>query len=80
MMKDFYTPENLIELGLNERQIKAVMYVKERGKITNKEYQEINNVSNKTAYLELGDMVNIGLLAIEGKGRKVNYTLKVMEK
>jgi len=31
-------------MGLNERQIRAVMYVKERGKITNKEYQEICGV------------------------------------
>jgi len=28
-------------MGLNERQIKAVMYVKETGRITNKEYQKI---------------------------------------
>jgi|GEM_PF-5445089 len=27
--------------GLNERQKKAVLYVKERGKITNKEYREM---------------------------------------
>jgi len=32
----------LRKLGLNERQIKAVVYVKQKGKITNKEYQQIN--------------------------------------
>ncbi len=38
--KDIYTEEYLRNLGLNERQIKAVMYVKEKGKITNKEYRK----------------------------------------
>nr|WP_232841436.1 hypothetical protein [Caldicellulosiruptor acetigenus] len=45
--KDIYTEEYLAKLGLNERQIKAVMYVNEKWKITNKEYQEINKVSKK---------------------------------
>ena len=34
--KDKWNEENLKKLGLNERQIKAVMYVKENEKITNK--------------------------------------------
>jgi|GEM_PF-2079353 len=37
-----YTEENLRKMGLNERQIKAVMYVNEKERITNKEHQEIN--------------------------------------
>jgi len=78
--KDIYTEENLRKMELNERQIKAVMYVKERGKITNKEYQELNAVSNKTAYLELSDIVKKGMLVIEGSGRKINYILKVMKR
>lgn len=32
--------QNLRKMGLNERQIKAVKYVKEKGKITNSEYQK----------------------------------------
>ncbi|HHV80504.1 TPA: hypothetical protein GXX44_02310 [bacterium] len=32
--------ENLRKMGLNERQVKAVMYVKEKGRITDKEYSE----------------------------------------
>jgi len=49
MRKDYYTEERLEEMGLNDRQIKAVMYVKEKGKITNKEYQELNGVIKKTS-------------------------------
>ena len=54
--KDIYTEENLRKMGLNERQIKAVMYVKEKGKITNKEYQELNKISKATATRELKEI------------------------
>jgi ATP-dependent DNA helicase RecG len=79
--KDFYTEENLRKMGLNERQIKAVMFVKEKGKITNKIYQEINGVSNKTAYLDLSELIEKGILISKGSGKMTTYILKkVMEK
>ena len=78
--KDIYTEESLREIGLNERQIKAVMYVKEKGKITNREYQQLNTVSNKTAYLELSNITKKGIFAVEGRGKTVIYILKVMKK
>jgi len=78
--KDIYTEEYLRKLGLNERQIKAVMYVRERGKITNKEYQDINNVSNKTAYLELSNTVEMAIFKVEGKGKSTIYVLKVTKR
>jgi len=67
MMKDFYTVEYLRDLGLNERQIKAVMYVKERGIITNREYQEINNCFRNTATNDLRDLVKRNILKESGK-------------
>ena len=33
------------------------MYVKEKGKITNKEYQEISKISERTATRDLFDLV-----------------------
>lgn len=78
--RDRWNDENLRKLGLNERQIKAVMYVKEKGRITNKEYQEIAGVSNKTAYLELSDAVEKGVFVLEGSGRRIGYALKVMKR
>jgi len=78
--KDIYTEEYLRKFGLNERQIIAVMYVKERGRITNKEYQDINNVSNKTAYLELSNTVGMAIFKVEGKGKSTTYTLKVTKR
>ena len=55
--KDTYNEQSLRELGLNDRQVKAVLYVKEKGKITNKEYQEINEIGNRTATYELKELV-----------------------
>jgi len=78
--KDIYTEEYLRKLGLNERQIKAVMYVKKSGRITNKEYRNINNVSNKTAYLELSNIVERAIFKVEGKGKSTIYTLKVTKR
>ncbi|MFV0555290.1 MAG: hypothetical protein ACK5LR_11400 [Mangrovibacterium sp.] len=57
LFKDNLTEEQLVKLELNARQIKAVLYVKERGKITNKEYQEINGISRRTATDELTELV-----------------------
>ncbi len=39
--KDIYTEEYLRKKELNERQVKAVMYVKKKGRITNKEYLKL---------------------------------------
>jgi len=69
--KDVYDEEYLRSLKLNERQIKAVMYVKEKGQITNKEYQEVCATSNRTASRDLVHLVSAGLLeqiGITGKG------------
>ncbi len=69
--KDIYTEEYLRKFGLNERQIKAVMYVKEKGRITNKEYQELVNTTKKTATRDMIDLVEKEVLdqvGITGKG------------
>ena len=66
-LKDVYTEEYLQKLGLNERQIKAVMYVKEKGKITNREYQELNLCSRNTASNDLKDLTQKGILKESGK-------------
>jgi ATP-dependent DNA helicase RecG len=57
LFKDNLAEEQLVKLGLNPRQVKAVLYVKEKGKITNSEYQTINNVSKRTATNDLSDLV-----------------------
>ncbi|OGD13716.1 hypothetical protein A2V47_00445 [Candidatus Atribacteria bacterium RBG_19FT_COMBO_35_14] len=76
MRKDYYTEERLKEMGLNNRQIKAVIYVKEKGKITNKEYQEINNCSRNTASNDLRRLVESDILKESGvKGAGSYYNI-----
>ena len=65
-----YTGENLKKMGLSERQIKAVMYVKEKGRITNKEYQEINKCFRNTV---TNDLIDKGVLKASGKKGKGAY-------
>jgi len=74
--KDIYTEENLKKMGINERQIKAVIYVKEKGRITNKEYQKLNEVSRQTASRELLHLTDSKLLIRYGEtGRGAYYAL-----
>jgi ATP-dependent DNA helicase RecG len=76
LFKDNLTEDQLSKLGLNERQIKAVLYLKEKGSITNREYQEINQISNRTATYDLKDLVeNFSLLKMSGAGVGTFYEL-----
>jgi len=77
--KDVYDEEYLRDLKLNERQIKAVMYVKGRGtgKITNKEYQEVCNTSERTSSRDLADLAASGLFEqIGATGKGTVYVLR----
>ena len=75
--KDIYTEQNLIKMGLNERQIKAVIYIKVKGKITNKEYQELVDTSKKTASRDMIDLVAKEILdQIGTTGRGTYYILR----
>jgi len=68
--------EELVKLDLNERQIKAIDYVVKEGFINNKEYQDINNVSRKTATTGLTNLVKKGVFSRLGKGkRNMRYIL-----
>jgi ATP-dependent DNA helicase RecG len=76
LFKDNISLEKLGTLGLNDRQVKAVMILKEKGKITNKEYQEINETTERTASRDLSDLVEKGIIKSSGiKGAGAFYTL-----
>ena len=45
IFKDRFTKDQLKKAGFNERQMKAVEYVKKNGKITNSYYQKLCEVS-----------------------------------
>ena len=61
--------------GLIERQVEAVLYVGEHGRITTGEYRTLVGVADVTAYRDLKDLSDRGLLIRQGKGRGTYYTL-----
>lgn len=66
-----YSEEQLKSLGLNKRQIKTILYLKENKRITNSEYQSIFSVSRNTASRDLSELVDKGLIKssdIKGAG------------
>ncbi len=74
--KDIYNKEDLSKLGLNDRQIKALLYVKEKGRITNAEYQKLNDCSRNTASAELKNIEKSHILLInKGSGAGSFYEL-----
>ena len=76
LFKNNLTTQQLIKLGLNDRQLKAVSFVKEKGKISNKEYQEINATTERTASRDLSDLVQKQIIKSSGvKGAGAFYTL-----
>jgi len=74
--KDIYNEQYLRKIGLNERQIKAILYVKESGRITNREYQKIAETTDRTALRDLNRLCDLGILQrIGSMGRKTEYIL-----
>ena len=75
--KDFYTDERLLALGLSDRQVQAVRYVKEQGVITNKAYRELTGAIDRTALRDLNDLCIRGIFSKQDKkGRATEYILE----
>ena len=73
--RSIITEELMDKSGLNERQKKAIYYMKEHEKITSKEYRELFNVVKDTANRDLNDLLNKELIKRKGSGPKICYTL-----
>ncbi|NQE05551.1 hypothetical protein C5S32_06740 [ANME-1 cluster archaeon GoMg1] len=67
--------EGKIFIKLNERQKKAIEFVKEKGRITNREYQKLNNTTRETAKLDLGKMSRLEIFERMGSRRGTFYIL-----
>lgn len=76
-LKNNINEEYLRRLSLNHRQIRAVLYMKQGGGITNMQYQELNQTSKRTATYDLQTLVKKGiLLKIGVTGKGTQYTLQ----
>ena len=57
LFKSKLTDEQLVKLGLNDRQLKAVQFVKEKARISNSDFQTLNAISKATASRDLAELV-----------------------
>jgi ATP-dependent DNA helicase RecG len=74
LFKDKFSTEQLKSLGLTERQIAAVEFVKKNKKITNKEFQLLSEISDATASRDLKTLTKLGIFKISGsKGSGTFY-------
>lgn len=74
--KDIYNNDFLSLLELNERQIDALLFFKEKGEIVNAEYAKRYEVSDKTARRDLVELVKIELLYRKGEGKGSRYIFR----
>jgi ATP-dependent DNA helicase RecG len=75
--KDIYNKEDLGNLGLNERQIDALLFFREKSEITSAEYVSKYNISERTARYDLTDLVEKDLLLKEGDKKSTKYIFAV---
>ncbi|MDE2231529.1 MAG: DUF4062 domain-containing protein [Candidatus Omnitrophica bacterium] len=74
--RDIFTEDVLQRMDLNERQVRAIKFIKEHGKITNKEYSQLSKVVDRTALRDLKDLCEKSLLKKVGTtGRDTRYVL-----
>ena len=66
----YFTEAFLSRLGLNERQLKAVKYVKGKGRITNKEYKDLTETSKPTATRDLTELRQKKVFVLKGQGKR----------
>ncbi len=73
--KDKLTEKYLKDLGLNERQINAIGYIKKNGKITNNEYRELTNMTDRTIRRDLIELIEHEIIKKHGATKGAYYTL-----
>jgi ATP-dependent DNA helicase RecG len=71
------TPVMQWETNMNERQMRAMTFIKENGRITSRDYQALcPHVSPETLRLDLVDLIDKGLLLKIGDKKGTYYILK----
>jgi ATP-dependent DNA helicase RecG len=75
LRKSKLTDLYLLSLDINDRQKKAINFLKKSRYVTNKEYREINQIGKVTAAKELNQLVEKGIVRTIGKGRSLKYEM-----
>lgn len=63
------------DLALNNRQLKAIEYLKLNKSLTAAEYQQLFDTSKATATRDLTELVRKGVIASTGRGKGIAYCL-----
>lgn len=71
--RSLLTEESLRGLGLNDRQIKIIKYLRKGGYITSSEYVEMFGITGRQARMDLSQLVSTGLILKIGKARQTKY-------
>lgn len=74
--RDVWTESVIVKLGLNDRQLQAVRFIKEYGTVSRKQYVDLVSISPRQALLDLTDLVFKQVVSSSGKGRNVKYGLR----
>jgi ATP-dependent DNA helicase RecG len=74
-----FTPGEPSAVQLNDRQMKALLHVQQRGEITRIQYERELGVSSRTANRDLKDLVSKGVLSPRGTGPQSKYVLATGE-
>lgn len=74
--KDIYNEKYLSELGLNDRQLDALLFFKKQGEIVTSAYIKKYAVVDRTARRDLVELVEKGLLQREGEGKGSKYRFR----
>lgn len=75
LYKNKTNPEFLATLPLNERQLKALEYLKKEPFITNGIYRDLYDITERTALRDLTELVRLQILKKEGVGKGTKYVL-----
>ena len=67
---------DLAQLGLNDRQIRTVEYLRLHGRLTNRDHQRLFGVSERTALYDLQGLVKAGIALPVSSGRGRHYILR----
>ena len=74
--RDWLTAKVVTALGLNERQIKVIAFLRAHGQATNRELQKLTGVTDRTILRDLNDLMAKGVLEkVGGTGRATHYLI-----
>jgi ATP-dependent DNA helicase RecG len=80
-LKEIYTEDFIRNQNLEVRQINALLHIKKNGSISNAQYQEIAQLSKRTATRDLQELVEKGYLQKSGTtGKGTFYTFQKRKK